>query len=201
MKRSSRRMERAAVNDGTEGERTRTMSQEIAPIPVRPWTLNGMSERLIVIALALVVAACSPSSHTEFPALNGQRVQGASIVAQDGVPYRVDAYELVFASIPGAVDQARRAALLVEIAGGQGPVRGFVEWERAGEQPLTYAVGGWARQRDVKGELVTVFELALSYLKVLDTKKVASSSESAASLAVRVVVHEASGGATLTRRQ
>jgi len=24
------------------------MDQEIAPIPVRPWTLNGMSERLIV---------------------------------------------------------------------------------------------------------------------------------------------------------
>ena len=24
------------------------MLQEIAPIPVRPWTLNGMSERLIV---------------------------------------------------------------------------------------------------------------------------------------------------------
>ena len=32
----------------TEGERVRTMDQEIAPIPVRPWTLNGMSERLIV---------------------------------------------------------------------------------------------------------------------------------------------------------
>jgi superoxide dismutase, Fe-Mn family len=29
-------------------EETPTMDQEIAPIPVRPWTLNGLSERLIV---------------------------------------------------------------------------------------------------------------------------------------------------------
>ena len=29
-------------------ERTRTMIQEITPIPVRPWTLNGLSERMIV---------------------------------------------------------------------------------------------------------------------------------------------------------
>src|SRR6266852_1407966 len=29
-------------------ERRLTMYQEITPIPVRPWTLNGMSERLIV---------------------------------------------------------------------------------------------------------------------------------------------------------
>ena len=36
-----------AVNDTTR-ERTRTMHQEITPIPVRPWTLNGLTERLIV---------------------------------------------------------------------------------------------------------------------------------------------------------
>lgn len=29
-------------------ERTPIMHQEITPIPVRPWTLNGLSERLIV---------------------------------------------------------------------------------------------------------------------------------------------------------
>jgi hypothetical protein len=35
------------VNDTTR-ERTRTMHQEINPIPVRRWTLNGLTERLIV---------------------------------------------------------------------------------------------------------------------------------------------------------
>src|SRR6266849_6149048 len=34
--------------DTTATERTLTMYQEINPIPVRPWTLNGLSERLIV---------------------------------------------------------------------------------------------------------------------------------------------------------
>ena len=29
-------------------ERMDTMHQEIIPIPVRPWTLNGISERMIV---------------------------------------------------------------------------------------------------------------------------------------------------------
>ena len=29
-------------------EETRTMKQGISPIPVRPWTLNGISERMIV---------------------------------------------------------------------------------------------------------------------------------------------------------
>jgi superoxide dismutase, Fe-Mn family len=32
----------------TEGERTLTMDHAITPIPVRPWTLSGLSERLIV---------------------------------------------------------------------------------------------------------------------------------------------------------
>src|SRR6266851_8240366 len=34
--------------DTTARERTLTMYQEITPLPVRPWTLNGLSERLIV---------------------------------------------------------------------------------------------------------------------------------------------------------
>jgi hypothetical protein len=155
----------------------------------------------LLIALALVAAACSPSSETEFPALSGRRVQGASVVAHGAMPYRVGAYELVFTAIPEAIDQARRAALVVDLAGGQGHVRGFVEWGRTGETPLTYVVGGWARQRDVKGELVTVFELGLSSLTAMDTQRVARDSERAAPTAVRVVVHEASGDATLTRRR
>ena len=36
-----------AVKDTTR-ERTRTMHQEITPIPVGRWTLNGLSGRLIV---------------------------------------------------------------------------------------------------------------------------------------------------------
>jgi hypothetical protein len=45
---SRERAQRAAVNDTAPRERRHAMYQEIAPIPVRPWTLNGMSERLIV---------------------------------------------------------------------------------------------------------------------------------------------------------
>jgi len=36
------------VNDVTRGERTLSTYQEITPIAVRSWTLNGLSERLIV---------------------------------------------------------------------------------------------------------------------------------------------------------
>src|SRR5438445_11192947 len=40
------------MNHSREGhqdeERTATMQQEISPIAVRPWTLNGISERMIV---------------------------------------------------------------------------------------------------------------------------------------------------------
>jgi superoxide dismutase, Fe-Mn family len=38
----------AAVDNPNGRERTLAMIEEIAPIPVRPWTLNGLSERLIV---------------------------------------------------------------------------------------------------------------------------------------------------------
>jgi superoxide dismutase, Fe-Mn family len=37
-----------ALDDRAEEERTRAMNQEISPIAVRPWTLNGISERMIV---------------------------------------------------------------------------------------------------------------------------------------------------------
>ncbi len=153
--------------------------------------------RGVLVLLAFVAAGCVRSTETEYPAVSGQRVQGASVVARGAVPYRVGAYELVF---PGETDQARRAALLVDLAGGQGHARGFVEWGRSGEVPLTYVAGGWARQRDVKGESVTVFELSLSALKAGDTQRVTSDSEHSTPIAVRVVVHEASGDVTLTRR-
>ena len=107
--------------------------------------------------------------------------------------HRLNRMVLGLLAMPGATDQARRAARLVDLAGGQGHARGFVEWGRAGAGPLTYVVGGWARQRDVKGE--PVFELAF------DTQRVASDSASSTPLAVRVVVHETSGDVTLTRRQ
>jgi hypothetical protein len=37
-----------AVSDMTTRERTLTMHPEITLIPVGPWTLNGLSKRLIV---------------------------------------------------------------------------------------------------------------------------------------------------------
>ena len=145
---------------------------------------------MVLGLLALAAAGCGPSTVVEYPELSGRRVQSASVGAHGDVPYRVGAYELVFPTMPGTTDRARRAALLVDLAGGQGHVRGFVEWGGAGAVPLTYAAGGWARQRDVKGEPVTVFELALSYIKAPDTPRVASDSASSTPLAVRVVVHE-----------
>ncbi len=38
----------ADVHNTTTRERTRTMIHEIIPFPVRPWTLNGISERMLV---------------------------------------------------------------------------------------------------------------------------------------------------------
>jgi hypothetical protein len=164
-------------------------------------TMSSRFTRSALIAMAFVATACSSSSQADFPAVTGRRVQGASVVAHGGVPYRVGAYELVFAGAPGAADQERRAALLVDLASGQGPVHGFVEWGRAGEPPLTYAVGGWAWQRDVRGESVTVFELALSNVTGLDGPRAMSNMRYAAPRAVRVVLHEDSGDATLVSRR
>src|SRR5262249_36247422 len=42
------RVEDEAVTDSNGKERTSTMLTEISPIAVRPWTLNGISERMIV---------------------------------------------------------------------------------------------------------------------------------------------------------
>src|SRR5881396_3048045 len=46
--RRGRRVKRTERHDTRARERTLTMYQKITPIPVRPWTLNGLSERLIV---------------------------------------------------------------------------------------------------------------------------------------------------------
>lgn len=159
------------------------------------------SSQWFVIVLALLVAGCGSSTSAEFPPLSGRRVQGTSLVAQGAVPYRVDAYELTFADISGVAAQARRAALLVDMAAGQGHVRGFVEWGKSGELPMTYVAGGWARQTTVTGELVTVFELALDYLEPRNAPHGITESERFTPRAVRVVVNEASGHVTLTRRR
>jgi hypothetical protein len=175
------------------------MRHEISPLPVRPWTLNGTSERLIV--LTLLVAGCGSSTSAEYPALNGRRVQTTSIVAQSTVPYQVGAYELTFTAVPGDAAQPRRAALLVDMAAGKGLARGFVEWGRRGEVPMTYVAGGWARQRDVQGELVTVFELTLNHLEARNARRSVSDAEHPVPFAVRVVVNETSGDVTLARRR
>jgi hypothetical protein len=151
--------------------------------------------------MSFVGNGCGASTTVEYPTVSGRRVQGASI-AVDGMPYRVGAYDLVFADdIHGASPQARRAALVVDLAGGQGLARGFVEWGRSGEAPLIYVVGGWARQRDLEGEVLTVFELRLDHVGVRRSLGVAPDASRPRALAVRVVVHEASGDVTLTRRQ
>lgn len=66
---------------------------------------------------------------------------------------------------------------------------------------MIYTAGGWARQREIDGERLTVFELQLNYLGGRDTPGVALDSGHLAPLAIRVVVHEGSDDVTLTRRQ
>lgn len=155
----------------------------------------------ILIVLALLVAGCGSSTSAEYPTLNGRRVQSTSIVAHSTVPYHVGTYELTFTAFGDADAQARRAALLVDIAAGQGHARGFVEWGRPGEAPMTYAAQGWAQQRDVQGELVTVFHLALNYLGTRNAHRSATDTEHPVPFAVRIVVNETSGEATLAKRR
>jgi hypothetical protein len=147
---------------------------------------------IIVLTLsALALGACGRSTVADAPTLRGHRVQTARVVAA-GVPtYQVGAYEIVFPD--------SRAALLVDLTGGQGIAHGFVEWSGGRETPDTYVAGGWARQRDVAGERVTVFELSLNHLVVKGRATPASAYQPP--LAVRLVVNEASGDATLTERR
>jgi hypothetical protein len=155
----------------------------------------------IPIVLALLVAGCGSSPSAEYPALNGRRVQSTSIVAESAFPYRLGAYELTFTNVPGTDAQARRAALLVDMAAGQGLARGFVEWGGPAETPMTYVAGGWARQRDVEGEIVTVFELTLNFLEARNARRIGTDAERPVPFAVRVVVNETSGDVTLTRHR
>jgi hypothetical protein len=157
------------------------------------------SSRGVVMALALLAAGCGSSTNVEYPTLNGRRVQGTSVIASGAVPYRVGAYELVFTNSTDTDAHARRAALLVDLAAGQGHVRGFVEWGKSGEVPLTYVAGGWARQRNVSGVQMTVFDLALNHVDVPGARH--HTLERSTPLAIRVEVDEASGDVTLTRRR
>lgn len=154
----------------------------------------------ILIVLALLVAGCGSSTSAEYPALHGRRVQSTSIVAQSTVPYHVGTYELTFTTVPGADVQARRAAFLVDMAAGQGLARGFVEWGTPGNALVTYVAGGRAWQMDVHGEPVTVFELTLNYLGARNARRRLADAEHPAPFAIRVVVNERSGDATLARR-
>lgn len=157
----------------------------------RPWS------RKLLIVLALLATGCGSSTSAESPPLRGQRVQSTSVAAQGAVPYHVGMYEFTFA---GGGTQARRGALLVDMAGDRGSVRGFVDWGTSGQVPVTYVAGGRAQQSDVKGELVTVFELVLNHLEARNARRRATDSERIAPFGVRVVVNEASGDVTLTER-
>ena len=153
-----------------------------------------------LLLLAVTGAGCGASIAAEEPAMPGRRVQGAHLVAQGGVPYQVEAYELVFAERPEPAPQVRRAALSVDLVDGRGQVRGFVEWGRH-EPPTMYAASGWAQQRIVDGEPVTVFELTLQSLEPRGTRRATRHLGDPADLALRVVLNEVSGDVTLNRRR
>jgi hypothetical protein len=151
-------------------------------------------------ALALAIVGCGRAGTIDHPTVSGRRVQATDVVAR-AAPLRVRAYELRFSDASDADVQARRAALLVDFAGGDGRARGFVEWGKVGEPPSTYLADGWARQRESGATPVTVFELALHYVEVPGTHGPTAVRGRPTPLAVRVVVDEATGDATLTRRR
>jgi hypothetical protein len=151
-------------------------------------------------ALALAIAGCGRPGTIDHPTVSGRRVQATDVVAH-AAPLRVRAYELRFSDASKADVQARRAALVVEFAGSDGYARGFVEWGRAGEPPSTYLADGWARQRESVASPLTVFELALHYVEVSGGQGPTAVRGRPTPLAVRVVVDEATGDATLTRER
>ena len=150
--------------------------------------------------LAMVAAGCGSAPAPDYPATSGRRVQSVAVVAGGAVPYQVGAYELVFAEQAG-VSHARRAALVVDLFGARGRVQGFAEWGRPGEAPKTYGVGGWARQRTLDGQVMTVFDLALSALDGREAAPAMRDPRDRVPVDVRVVVNEGSGDVTLTRRR
>jgi hypothetical protein len=166
-----------------------------------PTVAGSRARRLaVLVCLAALCGACGVSPGLEYPVVKGQRAPGMTLTPHSVVPYRVGAYELVFADQPDA-PHARRAALLVSLLDGHGHVEGFAEWGQSGEPPKTYAVGGWARQRSVGDQVTTVLELRLERLDAPAIVSAAGDPGALRSLAVRVVVDETSGNATLTRRQ
>jgi hypothetical protein len=54
----------------------------------------------VSLVLAVVAAGCGSRPAAEYPATSGRRVQSVAVVA-GSVPYRVGAYELVFAEQAG----------------------------------------------------------------------------------------------------
>ena len=154
----------------------------------------------VPMLLAVVATGCGSAPAPDYPTMSGRRVQSVAVVAGGSVPYQVGAYELVFADQAG-VPHARRAALVVDLYGDRGRVQGFAEWGRSGEAPLTYAVGGWARQRPVDGQVLTVFDLVLNVLDVREAQRGTRNLGDRAPVDVRVVVNEGSGDVTLTRRR
>ena len=68
-------------------------------------------------------------------------------------------------------------------------------------EPKTYAVGGWAKQRSVQDELVTVFDLSLIHLAAVGAPRVTRAPDDLMPVAVRVVVNETSGDVTLIKRR
>lgn len=155
---------------------------------------------MVLIGAALLSGACGVSPVPEYPTVHGRRAQIATLVAASDVAYRVGAYELVFQDQTGA-PHAHRAALLVSLVGGHGHVEGFAEWGRANEPLNLYAVRGWAHQRSVAGQLMTVLDLWLDRLYSSEIDARPRDPRDLRSLAVRVVVNEASGDTTLTRQR
>src|SRR5262249_19878944 len=126
--------------------------------------------------------------------------EGTAVVAH-AEPVRVRAYAIRFSDASEADVQARRAALVVEFAGSDGHARGFVDWGRADEPPSTYLADGWARQRESVASPLTVFELSLHFVEVPGSQGPTAVRGRPTPLAVRVVVDEATGDATLTRER
>src|SRR5262245_63216043 len=144
-----------------------------------------MKRHAVLAVLTMLVAGCGSGPAADYPATSGRRVQTVAVAAGGSVPYRVAAYEFVFPD-QADVPHARRAALVVDLFGPRGRVQGFAEWGRPGEPPKTYAAGGWASQRAIGGEVVTVFGLALNGL---DASEIARRDPARAPVDVRVVVN------------
>ena len=161
----------------------------------------GVRRATGVVLGAVLLAACGTAVSVDEPPVNGRRVQGATVVAGGDVPYRLSAYELAFDGPAGNPGRARRAALLADLVAGQGAVRGFVEYGRPGEAPALYVATGWGRQRTAGDASQTVFEITLNHLETRGAVRAAPEARPVAPIAVRVVVDERSGDATLTSRR